>query len=265
MRLVSVWLMTGVLCSVVAGPVSAFDFEQAARDALANETTSPLPMGPALGIGAYVAGKSYQGEDTAIIAVPAVYYRSEQAFVHIKQAAYRFWEKNNMELSVVGDLRLDSYTEDESDFLLGMKDRNMTIDAGFQFELGTPVGELELTFLTDILFQNEGQEATVAWALPFIYKRIYLKTSLSASWLSSNLADYYCGVRASEATDDRPAYTVDDTWSWAATLVTNYRLAENWLLIGLLQYEGFSDEIKDSPIISEDGEVNVFLGIAYHF
>jgi outer membrane protein len=105
----------------------------------------------------------------------------------------------------------------------------------------------------------------VAYAAPIVIERLFIKPSIGVSYISSNLADYYYGVKSSEARPGRPSYDVGDTWGWSAGVVSNYRIHENWLLMFLLEYEGFSDDVKDSPIVSEDGEFNLMLGAAWNF
>jgi outer membrane protein len=165
----------------------------------------------------------------------------------------------------IGKWRFDGYDADDSDDFEGMHDRHMTVDVGGEFAVSGDWGVLKTTLLTDALSQHDGQEFRLTYAKPFDIEKLNLSPSVGFSWLSSNLADYYYGVRNDEARAGRPAYNTGDAVNWFVGLQTNYHLNDKWTLLAGITYYWLDSNINDSPIVDDSYMISITAGAMYRF
>jgi outer membrane protein len=236
------------------------------RDELMARATDPetgaFPLGWAIGPGVFYKNSVYESGDSTLLPVPAVYYRGKHCMIYVKKGGCRIFDKKNVELSAIADLRLDGYEEGDGDFLEGMDDRDPTLELGLGLEVDTPFGDIELEALADPFGVHKGQEIVLGWSAPIILKRWVFRFNPAYRWKSSDLANYYFGVEPDEAAPSRPAYRVGSTTSWSLNTTINYRISPRWLALFLAEYEGYSSDIKDSPIVDESGQFRTLVGFA---
>lgn len=144
-------------------------------------------------------------------------------------------------------------------------DRDYVIDGGLELLYQWHESELQVQLLTDISDKHHGQEVWVSWALPQQWGRFSFHPSIGVTWMSADTANYYYGVKESEAQPGLPAYDVNDAFNYFARLSMSYRLTEHWQLVSVLQYEQLADDIADSPSVVDDHVVTSFLGLYYEF
>ncbi len=144
-------------------------------------------------------------------------------------------------------------------------DRDYVIDGGVELLYEWGGSELQMQLLTDISDKHNGQELWLSWGLPQKWGSLSVYPSLGVTWMSADAADYYFGVRASEAQPGLPAYDVGNALNYFARLSLSYRLGEHWQLVSVLQYEQLADDIADSPSVAEDHVTTSFIGLYYEF
>jgi outer membrane protein len=225
------------------------------------DSNATLTIGPGL----VITGKPYAGMDATVYPMPLMLFTCGRFYISGATAGYRLWADENWTFDAVGKWRFDGYDEDDSDELEGMHDRHMTIDLGGEFSVFGDWGALKAGFLTDSLSQHDGQEIRISYAKPFDIEKLRISPSVGFVWQSSNLADYYYGVRADEARAGRPAYNVDDAVNWFAGIHTNYNLDDNWTLLAGITYYWLDSEIHDSPIVSDSYMISITAGAMYKF
>lgn len=77
--------------------------------------------------------------------------------------------------------------------------------------------------------------------------------------------DYYYGVRPSEATPVRAAYSGKGTSSPELGLLVRWRATPQQFLFANLNYERYAKAIRNSPLITSSGIPQVVLGYEYVF
>jgi MipA family protein len=152
-----------------------------------------------------------------------------------------------------------SYPEPEA------PDRDYIIDGGLEVLYQWGRSELQVQLLTDISDRSNGQEVWVSWALPQQWGRFSFHPSIGVTWMSANTANYYYGVKKSEAQPGLPAYEVNDAFNYFARLSMSYQLTEHWQVVSVLQYEQLADDIADSPSVVKDHVTTSFIGLYYEF
>jgi len=253
-----------LLLSLLTVPALAAD-----REALKRRATDPdsgaLPQGWAVGPGLFYKSSLYRNEDTTFTAAPLVYYWGERCSIYVKKASCRVFGNDGYEVSGILDLRTDGYEAEDSPFLVGMSDRDWTLDAGVGLEFDTPAGDLELELVADVLGEYDGYEASFSWAVPVVLERAVMRFAAGYHWKSEDLVDHYYGVEGPESTPDRPFYAPDSASSWSLTYNCNWRISRNWLALARAEYQQFSSEIENSPIVEDSGDVRAVAGVAWHF
>jgi outer membrane protein len=92
-----------------------------------------------------------------------------------------------------------------------------------------------------------------------------MSPNIGFSYRSSQLNNYYYGVRASEVILGRPEYNVGDSVGLTSGIRINYMYSDRISLMGIMSFEWLGDEIRSSPIIEEDYLETFILGIMYRF
>ena len=234
---------------------------RASSSGVQNDTNSTLSIGP----GVVVTTKPYTGMDATVYPIPLVDFTCGNFYISAATAGYRLAAEENWTFAAIGRWRFDGYDSDDSDNLAGMHNRHMTVDGGGELSYFGNWGEVKLSFVTDMLGQHDGQEMRLGYTKPFNFDRITISPSVGMIWQSSNLANYYYGVRSDEAIAGRPAYSVGDAVNWFAGIRTQYKLDDRWTLLCDITYEWLDREIKDSPIVSDGYVISIMAGAMYRF
>jgi len=229
-----------------------------------NSQTDPNSMLLA-GPGVLITVKPYKGMDSTIYPIPVITAVSAPFYFFIDTAGYRLFSDSNMAFDVIGKWRLDGYNADKSDDLDGMHNRNMTVDVGGEFSVTGDWGNLYARILTDAMGQHDGQEFRVTYAKPFKFEKSKISPSVGFALLSSNLADYYYGVRDNEARPGRPAYNPGASVNWFVGLDANYQLNDDWTLLTSITYYWLDSDIRNSPIVNKDYTISIIAGAMYRF
>ena len=218
-----------------------------------------------LGLGASFSSNPYRGADSEFIPLPLLTYEGERFFVRGTNVGYHLFKQDDLTLSLLGSYRMAGYDSGDSEFLQGMADRDGTLEAGLQVSLATHLGRFRVTVLSDMLDEHNGHEAKLTFSKRFPMQNYFVSPFVSVIWQSSQLVDYYYGVKAAEATSARPAYRVDSSILLQLGVMTNYMFNEHWSIRGRIAVTRLADEISDSPIVEDELVPSAFLGIGYRF
>ena len=218
-----------------------------------------------LGVGIIVLDKPYTGTDTEFKAIPVVGYIGERLQVFGPRASYLLAGNETFSLRADSIVRFSGYEPGDSAALQGMDEREITVEAGLTVSAGGAFGELSLSVLTDVLNRHSGQEAVLRYGYEITGERLVFTPFAGLRWTSSNLADYYYGVRSAEATPSRPAYSAPSSTTPLVGLTARYRLSSHWSLFGLLTTERLAGGLRDSPIVEDDYSSFLLLTLTRSF
>ena len=130
-------------------------------------------------------------------------------------------------------------------------------------------GNIGLDWVTDTLGNHDGQETRLTYVKEvrsaFGMDELTLRPMFGLSWRSSNLNDYYYGVRAKEATATRPQYKSGDSANPYVGIGLDYQIAERWSIFSLFRNQWLGSDISDSPIVDQHSKISVILGLVYRF
>jgi outer membrane protein len=216
-----------------------------------------------VGAGALVSTKPYIGTDAKVYPIPLFGFEGENLYLRGTQGGYRLIKGEGWSIGPVLQPRFDGYEQDDSSALDGMDDRDLSLDAGIGFSWLTDYGLLGATVVTDVLGKHDGQEVEFSYTALFQWLGFDFIPSAGLRWKSTNLVEYYFGVRADEARAGRPAYAPGDTIDPFVRLAVRRELDEKWSLLSAFQYEWLADEIADSPIVDDDYDISIIAGVLY--
>lgn len=226
-----------------------------------------------LGAGAGILFEPYADldDDASVFPVPLVAYEKGRIGIAGKTIAVSLAETGGASVSAIADYRFQGYEDDDSPVLDGMDDRNGTLELGGR--VGAQVGPFNVSgqALFDVLGEHEGYEllGTIGWT----YARglaTQVTPYVGVLHESEDLAGYYYGVEADEAAvlvggRARPAYQPGESTSAVIGINARQALSEKWVVFLNGRYQFLSDEIKDSPIVDEDGRGQIALALGYVF
>ena len=223
-----------------------------------------LEEGSLLGAGAMLLESPYKGVDDDIYPVPVLIFESKRFFVDKTVAGYYFNDRaNTVRWAVIGSVRMQGYEADDSSDLDGMQDRDAALDAGFRLIWKDEIIEMILEAVTDLSGVHEGQELRLSVCKEFFDG--FLTPKAGIKWQSSELADYYYGVRPNEARAGRAEYSAGGDLEYTAGITIGLPLGEKWAIFGDNECALMGVEAEDSPIVGEDSRMRYVAGVVYRF
>ncbi len=173
-----------------------------------------------------------------------------------------------LNLRLVGEYLADGYDSSDSDYLVGMSDRDPSFGVGAHVIWNPEALGFKMSAVTDVTDNSDGQQVRGEVFYKYRTGDWMFKPSAGFVWQSDDYNDYYYGVKNSESFNaiGRRAYSADDDINYRLGAVAVYQQKTSpWMFAGGLRYDILGDEINDSPIVSEDDEMTAFIGFAYRF
>ena len=217
-----------------------------------------------VGGGVVMAPRPYIGASEAVIPIPVVNVRYKWLFAEGIRGGAQFLRRGKLAGNIYLQANFEGLDPEDSPFLEGMESRSISADAGVELVYrARPVG-FRVNVLTDVLGKNNGQEFSVqAVTGAPLGSRGFLLASIGPRFVSANRVDYNYGVRESEATPARPAYTGTASWNWDLTLGATIRLKGKWSLFALFSREAFGKPIEQSPIVDRTAGYSLISSLTY--
>src|SRR5690606_38575701 len=126
-------------------------------------------------------------------------------------------------------------------------------------------GYVQLAAHRDASDRHNGYEIYANYGRPIRRGRWYFEPSFGFGWKSSDLNDYYWGVRPDESSVFLPTYTAGAGFNTRARFLMSYRLDRHWTFLIAGAYERLSSEAAASPLVAEGAVRSGFAGISYRF
>lgn len=143
---------------------------------------------------------------------------------------------------------------------LGMEERDWSYFGGASARYKW----VEFSYMGDLQSTSSGNIYSISTGPRFpLSKNIFLITSIAATYYDAHYANYYYGVRAEEATLDRPAYSIKRAWVYSLNLRPLIQLSQRWTLMPMVRLSFYSPEITDSPTVRDEPSISGLVGITY--
>ena len=113
----------------------------------------------------------------------------------------------------------------------------------------------QLGVLREVTGRHDGYEIRSAISVPLIQSEHSLVANAGVTWKSAETVRYYYGVPQ--------LYRPADALNPFVKVAYSRPLSERWTLNAFVHYEYLSDEIADSPIVSNHSVVTAFVGFNF--
>lgn len=227
------------------------------------------PGGPrngwSLGVAVISSPEPYAGADNDLLVVPALSVTAGRFAFRGIAATWQIGEWGDFEAQALLRARFSGYDAEDSPFLEGMEDRRKSADLGLELTWERERFGLRLTPAVDALGRSDGAEVSLEAFVPFRFGPVRVEPRAGVSWESSDLADYYYGVRPDEARPGRPAYEPGSTLNTTAGLFVFSPLARRLAFQGFLKLDRLGSGIEDSPIVDDATALTAFGAVSYRF
>jgi MipA family protein len=197
--------------------------------------------------------------------VPLYLYEGRRLYARGSWVGLRLQQRPSWGVDLVARYRFDRLEAEAHPFFAGMEDREQTVDGGLSFYLAGPLGELSIAALTDLAGRHRGEEYDLTYRYPLAFGNWLVSPYVSMVHQSSDLTDYYYGVRLHEARPDRPFYQAGSGTLWRYGVDGAFRLSRGWRLHGSLGMERLPGAVRNSPLTDEDRLFMAFAGTSYFF
>ncbi|MBB6522662.1 MipA/OmpV family protein [Pseudoteredinibacter isoporae] len=126
-------------------------------------------------------------------------------------------------------------------------------------------GELSFSMAADISNSHDGYTAELEYGYPIEIGSWMIEPSIGVKWSSDKVNQYFYGVEQQYVRADRPFYRPDAGIDYGAGITAMYPFMKQHAIIVHAEYESFSKEISDSPIVDRDNTVTFGIGYVYRF
>lgn len=262
----SIFLRSLVSAALLAAGLSAM------TAASANGNIEPLtdilsePSSAGLGVVTSFELSPYREAGTRYDLLPLYLYEGERLFLHANRVGVKLLNGNQPRLDLFVERRLEGFpTTRPPASLAGMVPRNSGMDLGLAYRYRQPWGTLQAELLHDVGNTSQGTELRLGYTREWRSGPWMLRPSLTVAVRDAKLNNYYYGVRAGEATPDRPAYAPGAGINTTAGLYGSYDMSQHWRLLAGVSATVLSNQIKSSPIVQRRVLPGIYVGAAYDF
>ena len=197
--------------------------------------------------------------------IPLYLYEGKYLFARGTSGGIHVLRNDTLEFNLYSRYRFQRLDPDSNEFYTGIEERKQSVDAGIEFGLTQPWGELKLDWVADVLDRHKGQEVRASYRYPIEAGPWSLSPFISWTWHDDNLSNYYFGVSEAEATIDRPAYLPGESQWVSFGLNAAWQASDRIVWFGNVAFAGADSVITDSPLVEEDSFSSIFVGGTYLF
>ena len=271
------YLVPIICLSFLLSPAAAHTAAPAAPAGSAGDE-SPWRISLALGYGER-SNPLVMADDIPIVVDVDIAWFGERWFFDNGDLGFTLFDHDLVTVNAIGRFNSDRvfFGKTDTDFVSVLGPDGITSapirvpDRDYAFELGLELladgswGYVQAAVHGDVSSTHDGYELYANYGYDFRRQRWLLSPSFGLSWKSSNLNDYYWGIREHESNPLFPTYVAGSGLNQHARLFASYRLDTNWALVFVAEYERLSSEASASPIVSENHVTGLFAGVRYGF
>jgi MipA family protein len=196
--------------------------------------------------------------------LPLYLYERERFYLRSNSIGLKFGDAPSRRVEVFLRHRLEGHPVDEIPAsLAGMAAREPGIDAGIGAQWGGVWGVAYAELLQDASSVSNGSELRFGYKYPWRSGRLWIRPHVTLGLRSSELNDYYYGVRGAEASAARPAYQAHAGLFPELGVFAAYRLTDRWRLLAGATVTRLPGTAARSPIVEHRTVHSVTLGAMY--
>ncbi len=222
-----------------------------------------------VGAGPYFQTQPYKDVDTIIVPSPVVFYDNGIFYVRWTRAGVYFLGEKKDDFAWGFSLTLQprpyGYKASDSKALSGMQERKNTWEGGLAFSAQKETTYVEIMLLNDLLNNSNAWILKAEVGDEFHLSDFTFYPSVLAIYQSSKFINYYYGVKESETTSLRPAYSPGSGIDFAVQTYINYPLTKKLSALVNIRADFLSSKITNSPIVTDKNIYSGLLSLIYTF
>jgi outer membrane scaffolding protein for murein synthesis (MipA/OmpV family) len=221
-----------------------------------------------LGVFSGVRQSEYLSEKKKTLVLPAIQYSKGDFSFEGRSLSYRVLNKQPLSLSVIANYFSSGFDPKNTPLLSDMSERKSSLHLGLETRLRLPFRfSLRWSATQDTLGRSQGFETGLGLSRFFFFGPSFqMIPSLSLTYWSRPLMDYYYGVGPMEATATRPAFSAKASMSPSASLLLTGGPAKSpWRVFVLVSRTQLSSEQKRSPVTGRSSRDFLGAGINRQF
>ncbi len=211
----------------------------------------------------------YKHTDPNSTALPLIQYEGDRFYLKGTNLGAYLVKERAQQFSVFAGYSPFSFDpSDSSDAQMRQLDERYTTGVfGLEYTRFTPAGIFSAKVTHDFLDTYNGFNADLSYGLILpVSPTVRIMPKAGLVWNSGDYNDYYFGVSSNEAArSGLAAYTADDSITPYVSVMTLIGLSERVSLSLSADARFLPDEVKDSPMVSEDTLFGATIGLGYSF
>lgn len=224
-------------------------------------------------IGAGVALKStaYRNYDDSAQPIPLITFDTEWFYADAGEFGFKPYDDGANRIGTflnVGSEQWDS-SDNDHDAFNNFKDKDRAINLGVSYRHKASWGVVKAKVFTDISDEYDGNGGSIGYQYPWVINQKFVVIpGVQVNFMDSDYANYYYGISnkdANRAGNPDLAYDTGSATNFEISVMSAYKISQHWKVVGGVKYLALDDDIKDSPLVSDDAETTAILGAAYVF
>jgi len=226
----------------------------------------PEPNSAGLGFAPRIERSPYAGAGNRFDLMPLYIYDGKQLFLDVNRVGVKLLDQPTQRIDLLVERRLEGFPLTNAPASLrGMAIRDTSVDVGVSYSIRQPWGQLKAEMVRDINSTHQGTETRLTYAKEWRSGALSWRPTVSMAWRSANLNNYYYGVKASEATATRAAYSPGAGLETRVGLHATYEVSKHWNLLTGVSATVLGNGVKNSPIVEQRVLPSYYLGAVYNF
>jgi len=223
-----------------------------------------------LGIGPYVQSQPYYGVKNIVVPSPVIFFDNGLIYVRWSRAGIYFLGEKGDEISwgfsLTAQPRPFGYKPTDSTALKGMEERKSTVEGGLAFSASYQKDTyIEVMLLTDLLSRHDSWLLRTEIGDTYKAGDFTFYPSVVLMYESQHFLNYYYGVKQTESTATRKAYTTSSGLEIGIQTYISYPLTKNVSILTNLRYDHIATTAKHSPIVKDSYIYSGLFSLMYSF
>jgi outer membrane protein len=222
-----------------------------------------------LGMGPYIQTQPYKDVNPIFVPSPVIFFDNSLFYIRWSRFGMYFLGKKHKNyawgFSLTAQPRTYGYKSSDSTTLQGMKEKKSTFEGGVAFSASYHDAYIETMLLTDMLGRYNSWICKTEIGNEYHLEKFKFYPSLIVIYQSKKFLDYYYGVKASEATEIRPAYSPNDGVLFGAQTYISYPFTNKLSALINLRADYIPITAYNSPIVNNRFIYSGLASLIYTF
>lgn len=230
----------------------------------------PVPDSPPkehefqIGLAAVTSESIYLGGSSQTRVFPAIDYQNKRFYIQAGDIGFNLIDEKNWEVNFGLGVNLVGDTDrGDSRLLADLPNLSFPVNAFVSAQYISKIGLFKIKHNHEINNKHNGFSSSLSYSAPIFYRKWLILPQISYEYHSEEVVNYFFGVNPIDASSTIPAYQTGSANSYQLSVLGLFEINDKWSFVGNIQNEIYSDEISDSPIVSDDQRLSVFAGLLY--